>query len=154
MADTSDQRPLVVAPGRQIYPRLSPNGRFLAYRSDEEGSQIYLTRFPSGEGKWQVSTRGGTWPRWSPEGDRLFYFEGDVLAEVPVEYEPSLAIGSARKLFATDSLHVKNWGRTGYDVAPRSERFLLIRNVLPEGVKSTVTLVRNWSIEFEDGRDR
>ena len=75
-------------------PRISPDGRFLAYASDESGKrEVYLTRFPSGEGKWQVSVNGGTFPVWSPVGGEMFYLDGTLVKQVDVTLDPSPRLG-------------------------------------------------------------
>ena len=60
-----------------VAPDLSPDGRFLAYQSDESGQfEVYVQPFPQGGSKWQVSTNGGYQQHWSRDGKELFYVEG------------------------------------------------------------------------------
>ena len=81
-------------------PQTSPDGRFVAYCSDESGQyEVHVQPFPEGGGKWQVSTNGGTQPRWSKDGKELFYVEGDMLIAVVVRTTPSFSSGSATSLF-------------------------------------------------------
>ena len=81
-------------------PRLSSDSRWIAYVSDDSGqTQIYVKKFPSGEGLWQMSTNGGNHPRWSPDGDELFYLEGQDLMAVSVKGTESLDHGTPVKLF-------------------------------------------------------
>jgi len=66
-------------------PRLSPDGRFVAYISDESGRQeIYVQSFPDGAAKWPVSANSGVQPLWSKDGNELFYVQGDTLMAAPV----------------------------------------------------------------------
>src|SRR5260370_40990503 len=62
----------------ESYGKLSPDGRWLAYESNETGTpEVYVQAFPGKEGKWQVSAKGGTRCRWSRDGKELFYIAGD-----------------------------------------------------------------------------
>jgi Tol biopolymer transport system component len=74
--DPRKPAPVVQAPTAQGDPRVSPNGRYLAYGSNETGrSEVFVKPFPTGEGKWQVSVNGGAAPRWDASGQRLFFIE-------------------------------------------------------------------------------
>ena len=82
-------------------PNISPDGRFIAYCSNESGeNQVYVSSFPSGDGKWQVSTSGGCQPRWSPRGDEIFYVQYDTLMAAKVRSSPSFATLSTTPLFS------------------------------------------------------
>jgi Tol biopolymer transport system component len=62
-------RPLVSAPAVEVFPAFSPDGRWIAYQSNDRGTfEIYVQSFPGPEGRWQVSTEGGLRPRWSHDG--------------------------------------------------------------------------------------
>jgi serine/threonine-protein kinase len=64
-------------PRNEAFAQFSPDGRWIAYVSDETGrSEIYVRPFPGPGGKWQISTNGGPWPRWSPKGKELFFWTG------------------------------------------------------------------------------
>ncbi|MGD8376828.1 MAG: hypothetical protein PVF68_11855 [Acidobacteriota bacterium] len=89
--------PFLEGPAQEWGPAFSPDGRYLAYRSDlSSHPEVYLTRYPSGEGRWQVSRGGGDVPRWSPEGDRLYYMRGSDLMVVDVELDPVPRTGRPR----------------------------------------------------------
>lgn len=69
--------PVVHETATEGFPRISPNGRWMAYQSDASGRfEIYVTGFPDGNAKWQVSTTGGTMPGWSADGKTLYYLAG------------------------------------------------------------------------------
>jgi Tol biopolymer transport system component len=85
-AETGEPRPLLEQPWNLGWFELSPDGRFVAYDSDESGVfQVFLMRFPAKRGKWQVSTEGGQFPRWTPDGTRLVYGGGGSLWEVRID---------------------------------------------------------------------
>jgi hypothetical protein len=96
---------------------LSPDGSFLVYESDESGrEEIYLTRFPSGEGRWQVSLNGGVRPRWNPSGGELFFTYETTLYAVEVELEPTVRLGTPEPLFNAALLGISVFN--GYSLRP------------------------------------
>jgi Tol biopolymer transport system component len=143
--------PLMGTPAREEFPRLSPDGKYLAYVSDESGrDEIYLTRFPGIEGKWQISSGGGSYPVWSRSGDTIFYLERTVLFEVDVVTEPAVRIGSPRTLFDAAAAGYDVRGTTArFDVALDGESFLLVRPLKQEGVHPSLVLVEHWATEFD-----
>jgi len=69
--------PVIQSPANEAGAVLSPNGKWLAYRSDESGRyEVYVTAFPGPAGKWQVSNGGGVFPSWSADGKQLYYIIG------------------------------------------------------------------------------
>jgi Tol biopolymer transport system component len=129
---------LVSIPSGQVAPRLSPNGRWLAYFSDEDATrnstgrdEVYVRPFPNtGDAKWQVSAGGGFEPRWSRDGRELYYknFRGELIAATVVP-GASFAVGKQRVLFSTLG-YLSNHGFRTYEVAPDG-RFLMIRLTKP-----------------------
>ena len=142
---------LLKAAGDQTWPRLSPDERYLAYISNESGDdEIYVKRFPGGEGKWQVSASGGLWPRWNRRGNRLYYVRGDTLMEVNVATAPSLRLGTPRALFTRKPL---GWGLifgwpAGFDVSPQDDRFVVVQPVEGKPDVNGIVVLENWSREF------
>ena len=130
--------------------KLSPDGRFVAYGSDQSGErEIYIRSFPEGTGQRRVSANGGTQVRWRKDGKELFYVEGDSLMAVPVATTPTLTIGAAEKLFSDDTLWFRPANFLSYDVTPDGQRFI-VREA--EAGESDVKLrvVQNWFAEFKD----
>ena len=86
---------------KEMQPWISPDGRYMAYQSDESGTEnVYVRPFPDvNEGKWQVSSNGGNSPLWSPDGRELFYRNGDATMAVAVETELAFKHGKPRFLF-------------------------------------------------------
>src|SRR5271165_2381797 len=78
--------PLIQSPANESGAVLSPNGKWLAYQSDESGrNEVYVTAFPGPGGKWQVSNGGGSFPSWTADGKQLYYGNGDKLMVVPIQ---------------------------------------------------------------------
>jgi serine/threonine-protein kinase len=149
--------PLMAAPDYQeIQPAVSPNGRFIAYASDETGRlEVYVRPFPNVElGKWPVSVQGGESPRWSRDGRELFYLEPsrrmvavDVLAEgADFQHGPSEALFTLPSDIEVSGVWPK------YDVAPDG-RFVFSRFVTGDGPSepASAVLVLNF---FEELRQR
>ena len=125
------------------HPAVSPNGRWMAYQSDESGrDEVYVQAFTDGGRRWPISTGGGTTPRWSPSGRELFYRNDQELMAVEVETEPDFQVQTPRVLFEASF-------RLGhYDVAPDGQRFLFVVPV--EGLApDQINVVLNWAEELK-----
>jgi Tol biopolymer transport system component len=119
--------------------RFSPDGRYIAYVSDEEGrDEVYIQPLPPATGRIRVSAAGGAAPRWNPDGRELFFFSGDfILMGVDVEM-PTLRAGIPRKLFQFGGL-----GTLGYDVSTDGQRFITARRRV-DAPDTPITVVLNW----------
>jgi serine/threonine protein kinase/Tol biopolymer transport system component len=130
---------LVVAGGTN--GRLSPDGRWLAYRSLESGqTEVYVMPFAGGQGKWQVSANGGAQPQWSKDGKELYYMSPTYnLFAVPVANAGgALQFGAAQKLVSTWSAP-----QVFYDVSPDGKKILLDR--VAQQVSQSVTVVTDFT---------
>jgi len=126
---------------------LSPNGRWLAYTSDEGGEfQLFVRAYPGPGGKWQVSTTGAGTSRWSPDGTELFYRWGNALYAVSVD-ESTGSFRTSRPKIVFDDLPGAS-GEYDYDVLDRN-RFLMVENVGDDSAPAGVTVVVNWLAELE-----
>ena len=118
---------------REFNAEISPDGRWVAYESNEDGqNQVHVRPFPKVDtGHWQISTSGGTRPLWARSGRELFYLDGNgVLTAVPVQTGGAMfSAGNPAKLFDT-RYYSGTAGRT-YDVSPDGQRFLMIRTARP-----------------------
>ncbi|MGH9524370.1 MAG: protein kinase domain-containing protein, partial [Terriglobales bacterium] len=112
-------------------PALSPDGHWIAFTSNEAGSdQIFVAAFPGPGIKIQVSTEGGNRPRWSGNGSELFYRSGNGFYAVPIKASPELSVGKPVLLFEKA---VDIGGAIGnFDVAPDGQHFLVTRAVHAE----------------------
>jgi hypothetical protein len=139
--------PIRHSPNSEEDAAISPDGRWLAYISDETGRfEIYSTDFPSGKRRWQISDGGGIRPEWNPDGDEIFYLApGNVLTSTRVASQnDELQIGETTSLCP---LPVRRYVRSepgGYAVGPGAERFLVNR-VLDTGATSPLRLIVGWT---------
>jgi Tol biopolymer transport system component len=141
-------RPLIQNPFPSAGPHLSPDGRWMAYVSDESGQpEVYVRPFPRVDSKRQISTNGGTFPLWASHGRELFYKNGRKLFAVPIRTEPEFIAGTPRLLFE-GSFEV-GVGRP-YDIAPDG-RFIMIQTGQSEAPVTQIALVQNW---FEELKQR
>jgi Tol biopolymer transport system component/tRNA A-37 threonylcarbamoyl transferase component Bud32 len=119
-------------------PALSPDGRWLAYVSDESGRrEVYVRPFPTGLGRWQVSSEGGIEPRWSKGGREIVYRDRGWLLAVPVMPGTELTIGRVDSLFR--GAFAISGVRAQYDISPDGSELLVV-GVPPESRTLSVTL--------------
>jgi serine/threonine-protein kinase len=137
--------PVVATRFSEISPALSPNGRWLAYVSNETGEdQIYMVPFPNpGTAKRAISEGGGTEPVWSHRGSELFYRDasGNLVA-VEVNTSPTFSLGRTTVLFPAAKF-TSNRFNPQYAVAPDDQRFLMVRP-LETGTHDKLIFVQNW----------
>jgi hypothetical protein len=120
----SDARPLVATPFQERGIALSPDGRWLAYVSNETGSdEIYVRELAEGSARRRISTAGGSEPRWSRS--ELFFRHGDSLYAVAIAPGPPFHAGQPRALFAVTHPSLPNV--VGYDVSRDGTRFVVVR---------------------------
>ena len=132
----------VAGPYPMEYPAVSPDSRWVAYTSNESGrTEVYVQTFPPTEGRWQISTTGGTEPLWRNDGKELYYLSGDKLMAVEVKTNSgALEPGVARVLFEARLESTRR--RSRYQVADNGRRFLVN---LPIESSSPVTVTVNWA---------
>jgi eukaryotic-like serine/threonine-protein kinase len=130
----------------QRHGRFSPDVRWVAYASNESGRfEVYVGRFPGGEGKWQVSTNGGLQPAWRRDGRELFYLapDGRLMVATIKRADTVFETGSPQPLFDTGIRASFVDRRNQYVVTRDGQRFLV--NVSAEDENSApITVVLNW----------
>jgi serine/threonine protein kinase/Tol biopolymer transport system component len=135
--------PLLRSGANETDGRVSPDGRWIAYASDESGRrEVYVASFPGPGGRWQLSSEGGTEPVWRRDGKELFYLGADrKLMAVPITGGPRFEFGPPHALFQTRARYT---GNIAYDVAPDGQRFLVNTLVGSEAIPP-ITVVMNWT---------
>jgi serine/threonine protein kinase len=132
--------PYQVSAFSTVEPKLSPDGRWLAYQSSESGRpEVYVQSFPTPAGKFQISTAGAYSPRWSRDGKEIFYLSIDrKMMAVDVKAGAAFEPGTPKALFQTRALRF-----SPYDVSPNGRRFL-IASYPEESAGAPLTVVLNW----------
>ena len=134
-------RPLLQTPASELEARISPDGHWIAYQSNQSGRfEVYVQAFPGSSRNWQVSLDGGTFPMWSRNGRELFYRKDNLMMAVDISTTPGFAAGRPKRLFEGSYL------LDSYDVA-RDGRFLMIKYE-PRPV-TQLNLVQNWIEELK-----
>jgi Tol biopolymer transport system component len=147
LAGDRQPSPLVVSEFDEGGAQFSPDGRWLAYYSDEsEGYQVYVLPFPGLDRKWRVSIDAGMEPRWRRDGRELLYAtpEGKFMAAAVDGSGSSFEVERVTELFET--LRVPPTG-FDYDVTPDGERFLI---AVVDAAQQPIRLVLNWTVELAD----
>jgi serine/threonine protein kinase/Tol biopolymer transport system component len=135
--------PFLQSASNEILGRFSPDGRWIAYVSNESGKEeVYVVPFPGPGGEWQISTAGGRAPIWTRGGREIVYqAPGDEIMAVEVRAAPTFQAGIPKALFKTS---LRPPPGAHLDVTPDGERFLV--NLRPdEQVSDPMTLVQNWA---------
>jgi Tol biopolymer transport system component len=140
--------PFLATPFQEGSPQFSPDGRWMAYGSTESGTvEIFVQAFPASGGKWQISTAGGSYPRWRRDGKELYYIAPDnTLMAVEIATGSGFGAGTPKPLFRAP---MKSFDiGFQYDVSPDGSRFLI--NTLAEDAQtSSITVVQNWTAELK-----
>ena len=138
------QTPLLTTNFEELAPRVSPDGKWLAYVTDETGIfEVFLKSLAPGGPRWQVSDGGGTEPLWSKDGRTIYYREGIAVRAATVATSPTVAVVKREKLFdgpyGASSLH-PNW-----DLTPDGKGFVMLKPADTETVQ--VIVVLDWAKE-------
>jgi dipeptidyl aminopeptidase/acylaminoacyl peptidase len=143
---TGDRKPVpyLRGPSFEVNARVSPDGRWLAYSSDETGgSEVYVQSFPRPGGKVRVSPDGGDLPFWAKGGRELIYLRGQTMVSVPVEAGQGFRPGPPHPLFNLPT----GWTGQGLDIVADGERFLV--STPAETRPRDIRLILNWRALLE-----
>jgi serine/threonine protein kinase/Tol biopolymer transport system component len=140
--------PVVATSFIEVTPSFSPDGKWLAYANNETGRyEVYIQPFPSGAGRWQVSTAGGAEPNWRKDGKELFFFsiDGQIMAVDVSQNGASLQLGTPHALFKAATVS----GPQGpYTVSANGKKFVM-NTVLPQSITEPLTLITNWPADLK-----
>jgi len=140
--ETSEATPVGGGPFNQMTGTLSHDGNWLAYSSNESGTdEVYVQAFPEPKGRWMISTNGGYEPMWRSDDREIFYLRDAGIAAVSVEPGPNFSFGTPEVLFSTI---VRSAQRAGYSVSKDGGQILV--NELPpaDANKTGARLIQNW----------
>jgi serine/threonine-protein kinase len=151
---TAKAETLLETPAAEADPEVSPDGNFVAYQSDESGRfEIYVRPYPQvSNGRWQVSTGGGTMPVWTRDGKELIYLDAAThLTAVSVETTGSTFHPGTPTTLVTTAYATPDSNRS-YDVSPNGQRFLVIKEGSSSdqsGAPPQIVVVENWLEELK-----
>jgi eukaryotic-like serine/threonine-protein kinase len=138
--------PLVKTSGYDGGGQFSPDGHWMAYASNESGQfEVYLRPYPGPDRKMQVSTQGGTHPKWNRNGKEMFYRVGNKMIVVDVATSPDLTISQPRVLFEQRYAFVSQT-IPNYDVSPDGQRFVMVKD---DSASGRLNIVLNWFEELK-----
>jgi serine/threonine-protein kinase len=141
-------QPFVRTPFNEGNPAFSPDGRWLAYQSDESGrDEIYVQPFPGPGTKAPISSDGGTDPLWSRDGRELFYRNGDKMMSVPTVFQPAFRASKPELLFVKAYWLYPYY--PAYDVSPDGRRFLMVKENEQAAAATAMNVVLNWFEEVK-----
>ncbi len=128
----------------------SPDGRWIAYTSDESGRfEVYVQPFPGPGGKWQISGDGGDTPMWAHNGRELFFVSSDKLMSVSVMTHTGFSASTPRMAAHVPPALAIRLGNNKYDVSPDGEHFLFVKANVANEPPDEVRVVLNWSEELK-----
>jgi hypothetical protein len=144
-------QPFLRTPFTEGAANFSPDGRWLAYISDESGRpETYVQPYPGPGGKWQISTTGGTEPVWSRNGRELFYRSGNKMMAVETTMQSGFSAGKPRVLFEGQYLtSVFPQPGVAYDVSADGQRFLMVKETERAQSTAQINVVLNWLEELK-----
>ena len=135
--------PLLTGPFNERSPMISPDGRWLAYVSNESGrDEVYVRPFPGPGARWTISSSGGSVPRWSSHSRELFYREGPKLMAVAVQMSPVFSASRPTVLFENAGL------LSDFDVTADGQRFVMIETSA-EPAPTQIEVVVHWFEELK-----
>lgn len=144
----------------EAYAEISPDGRWMAYASNESGQfEIYVRPFPNvNDGKRQISRDGGFYPLWGQDGSELFYQTSEgpgsetlTVMVTPIETEPTLIVGNPVPLFDGPYRQIAVNSPRPYDIASDGQRFLMLKEIVDADVRdeAAIILVQHWIEELK-----
>jgi len=144
---------LVASPFTELNPAVSPDGRWLAYTSNESGNnEVYVRPFPNtNDGRWQVSTAGGRAPRWSRDGKELFFVDrSGSMVSAPIAPGPTFSVGALRPLFNTAGFALDDFHQA-YDISPDGRSFIIAapRQITATARPPQLVRVDHWFRDLE-----
>lgn len=140
--------PIVQNAFNNMQPRISPDGKWMAYSSNESGRyEVYVTSFPAGGAKWQASASGGSFPRWRRDGRELFLLDAadNVMAVDVNSTANAVRMGTPQVLFHAGGVQTQ---QGPYTVTADGKKFLINTGDVKEE-NQPFTLVQNWPVEIK-----
>jgi len=146
LAGDTTRRVIINSPYSEYGPRLSPNGKWLAYASNKDGtSQVYVQPFPPSGAVYQVTDAGGTTPVWSPDGRRIYYVASAKIFAATIQTTPTFRVVSRDSVLSAQPFNLSSPVHAAYDVSPDGKHLLLVRPVRGD---DDLVIVYDWRREL------
>jgi serine/threonine protein kinase/Tol biopolymer transport system component len=142
----------LATPALEHMPVFSPDGKWIAYASNESGrEEVYIRSYPFRVGMVRrISEGGGTAPVWAPDGSELYYRSADGnLMAVPLQRDAGITPGRAVELFKVQDRFRTSGNAAAYDIEPNGRRFIMVTQENPPPIVQQVTIVLNWYDELK-----
>jgi len=146
-------RPFLDTPAQERGPIFSPDGRWVAYVSNQSGqNEVYVRPYPGQVPETTISTGGGQEPVWARDGSELFYRNGQHMLVVQVETQPTFSVERPQVLFEDPYFFDTSLtrGMPSYDIHPDGERFVMVQTRSADNPETTqLNVVLNWFEELK-----
>ena len=143
--------PFLVSPDDETAPRFSPDGRLIAYVSNESGrNEVYVRAYPDSSRKWQVSSGGGAEPVWDRGAQELFFRAGDRMMAASPGQSSTPRFAEARTLFER-KFEKGTMDSANYDVTPAPQRFVMVESPDRESREDQLHVLINWQPSTSSG---
>lgn len=137
------------SPASETGMRPSPDGKWVAFQSDESGTpEVYVQAFPGPGGRVPISIGGGTIPLWAPSGKELFYVTGQRFMSATLSFADGVKVVERRELFRGPFFY--GFGHAAFDVTKDGQRFVMLRPIGGEG--ETINWIHNWARKLAKGK--
>jgi len=128
---------------------LSPDGKWIAYTSNESGTyQVYIRPFPSGGGRWSVSSDEGYGARWAPDGKTLYYYTPGKLMSVSIQTAPAFSVGKPQIVLSNYQQKSVDSGLM-FDLFPDGHSFVVLQSKDDEENLRGINIILNWFDEIQ-----
>jgi serine/threonine-protein kinase len=147
LAGDTTRKDIAATPAAEVAPKLSAEGRWIAYASNQDGSlQVYAQPFPPTGVRYQVTAGGGTAPVWSRDGRKIYYVLGNRLMAATIRTSPAFQV-TAREPMFQGNYQVSNPPHANYDISPDGKEFVLLRST---GADDQLVVVHDFKYELRE----
>ena len=146
LSGDTTRKAFVSLPSSEYAPRFSPNGKWVAYTSNQDGaSQVYVQPFPPTGARYPISDAGGATPLWSPDGRRIYYVKSGKIIGATLQTSPVFTVLARDSIMSLLPYNMSTPVHASYDIAPDGRHFLLLR---PLRNDNGLVIVHNWKTEL------
>jgi len=145
-----EPEPFIAGPVRDDFGRFSPDGRWVAYHSTQNGAlDVFVASYPDADSRYQISTAGGAFPLWSPDGTTIYYQTPGELWAVDLTFESDGLISGQPRSIRPGNVSSSDLSNSNWDIDPTGEYFYLVNQPAQAGGDGAPVLVLNWFEEVK-----